>query len=131
MLIMSSSGQKQSPSTQKSMKTYRAGAYRRNYDSPTSDKTQRKRRNLHNFYWESFPCCHIHDESVGSYTKHYVDKLNVDFSLHNRGLLDILNDPWYTDTLEKSWDKNHPLHLPRCYLTCGDNGKREVRKIIE
>ena len=107
-------------------------AYRRNYDKPNIRCRHKEKDEIFiTSTGKVFPCCHIHDESVGSYTKHYIDKLNVDFSLHNRGLLDILDDPWYTDTLEKSWDKNHPLHLPRCYLTCGDNGKREVRKIIE
>ena len=44
---------------------------------------------------------------------------------------DIIESDWFKNELEASWNKKHPLHLPRCYLTCGDGGKRAVIKNVE
>ena len=49
-------------------------------------------------------------------------------SLHHHDLLSIITGQWYETILEESWNKNHELNLPRCYLACGDHGKREVIK---
>ena len=48
--------------------------------------------------------------------------------LEKRSIDEIIDSVWFKDLLEKSWNKNHPLHLPRCFLACGDNGKRAVIK---
>ena len=74
-----------------------------------------------------WPCCHLHDEQV-SYKTDIIKKINLKNDLNEHKLYDILKSDWYQKTLEDSWNKNHPLHLPRCYLTCGDNGKRIVVK---
>ena len=41
---------------------------------------------------------------------------------------DIIKSDWYEKTLIESWEKTHHLHLPRCYLSCGDFAKRKVIK---
>lgn len=74
-----------------------------------------------------WPCCHLHDEQVSRKTD-IIKMLNLDNNLNDKKFLDILNSEWYTNILEESWNKNHKYHLPRCYLTCGDNGKRKVIK---
>ena len=107
-------------------------AYSGDYDNPNI-----KCRHLEKDEWfisasgELWPCCHLHDENVGSYTKHHTAKLGKFNSLHDKSLLDIKANPWYNGTLQESWNKDHPLHQPRCYLSCGDKGKRSVRKNIE
>ena len=49
-------------------------------------------------------------------------------NLEKRSIEEITNSLWYKTLLEESWNKKHPLHLPRCYLACGDGGKRAVIK---
>ncbi len=82
-----------------------------------------------------WPCCHLYDESVAQKNNtilNLYDNLGHDFNdLTKKSIFEILNSEWYEKTLEESWNKFHPLHLPRCYLTCGDNGKRAVIKNIE
>ena len=82
-----------------------------------------------------WPCCHLYDESVAQKNNtipNLYDNLGHQFNdLTTNSIIDILNSEWYEKTLEESWNKFHPLHLPRCYLTCGDNGKRAVIKNIE
>ena len=82
-----------------------------------------------------WPCCHLYDESVAQKNNTILnlhDNLGHDFNnLTKKSIFEILNSEWYEKTLEESWNKFHPLHLPRCYLTCGDNGKRAVIKNIE
>ena len=64
--------------------------------------------------------------------KHLYENVGHDFNdLSKYSISDILSSEWYEKTLEESWNKFHPLHLPRCYLTCGDNGKRAVIKNVE
>ena len=56
-------------------------------------------------------------------------KYGNDFNdLNKNKMSDILNSDWYKFSLEQSWDKSHDLHQPRCYLSCGDDGKRAVIK---
>ena len=77
-----------------------------------------------------WPCCHLYDEHVkGGHVKHLLDSQGQNFnSLYHHDLLSIITGRWYETILEESWDKNHELNLPRCYLACGDHGKREVIK---
>ena len=79
-----------------------------------------------------WPCCHLHDEYVAKKTKNMEKILNYngrDFNdLNKRGIEEISNSVWFKTILEKSWNKNHDLHLSRCYLACGDGGKRAVIK---
>ena len=77
-----------------------------------------------------WPCCHLYDEHVkGGKINHLFESQGENFnSLYHNSLLTILNGEWYKTILEKSWNKKHELNLPRCYLACGDNGKREVIK---
>ena len=79
-----------------------------------------------------WPCCHLYDEHVKdshNSIKHLLDVQGQNFnSLNHNNLMDILNGDWYQKTLEDSWNKDHDLNLPRCYMACGDNGKREVIK---
>jgi len=79
-----------------------------------------------------WPCCHLHDEYVKNGHKsinHLLEVLGQNFnSLYHHDLLDILNGEWYQNTLVDSWNKDHDLNLPRCYMACGDCGKREVIK---
>jgi len=82
-----------------------------------------------------WPCCHLYDEDVARKTDE-IEKLfaenGTDFNdLNTKSIREILSSEWYEKTLEESWDKYHPLHIPRCYLTCGDNGKRAVIKNVE
>tara|TARA_A100001037_G_scaffold55112_1_gene47401 strand:+ start:4028 stop:5014 length:987 start_codon:yes stop_codon:yes gene_type:complete len=82
-----------------------------------------------------WPCCHLYDEDVARKNdsmKHLYENVGHDFNdLSKYSISDILSSEWYEKTLEESWNKFHPLHLPRCYLTCGDNGKRAVIKNVE
>lgn len=79
-----------------------------------------------------WPCCHLQDEYVAKarpYVKTIMKKYGQDFNdLNKNKMADILNSEWYSSTLEESWNKNHALHQPRCYLSCGDGGKRAVIK---
>ena len=82
-----------------------------------------------------WPCCHLYDESVAHKNNdidHLYEKIGHDFNdLTKRSINDIIESNWYKNELEASWNKMHPMHLPRCYLTCGDNGKRAVIKNVE
>jgi len=82
-----------------------------------------------------WPCCHLYDEDVAQKNNsimHLLETVGHDFNdLNKYSIEDILSSEWYETTLEESWNKFHSLHLPRCYLTCGDNGKRAVIKQIE
>ena len=82
-----------------------------------------------------WPCCHLYDEDVDqkdNSIKHLYENVGHDFNdLNKHSINEILSSEWYENILEESWNKYHPMHLPRCYLTCGDNGKRAVKKVIE
>jgi len=82
-----------------------------------------------------WPCCHLYDEDVAQKNNsmiHLYDSVGHDFNdLNKHSIENILSSQWYEKTLEESWDKFHPIHLPRCYLTCGDDGKRAVIKNVE
>ena len=73
------------------------------------------------------PCYHLHDEQVSSKTD-IESKINIKNSLKTTNFYDIITSDWYSFLLKDSWNKNHPLHLPRCYLSCGDFNKRKVIK---
>ena len=73
-----------------------------------------------------WPCCHLHDEQVSGKTD-ILTKVGLHNDLTTSSFYDILSSPWYKNLLEESWDRHHPLHLPRCYLSCGDNGKRQTQ----
>ena len=79
-----------------------------------------------------WPCCHLHDEFVAYKTDAMEKILNYngrDFNnLEKRSIEEIINSEWYRTILEESWNKNHDLHPARCYLSCGDGGKRAVIK---
>ena len=107
--------------------------YEKNYSSDSISC----RHKIKNEYFISankklWPCCHLHDEFVAEKTNDMNKILNYngrDFNnLEKRSINEIIDSIWYKDLLEKSWNKNHPLHLPRCFLACGDNGKRAVIK---
>ena len=49
-------------------------------------------------------------------------------TLEHKKFYDIIQSDWYEKTLIDSWNKTHPFHLPRCYLSCGDFAKRKVIK---
>ena len=74
-----------------------------------------------------WPCCHLHDEQVSGKTN-ILKKLNLKNDLKNDKFYDIITSDWYNTTLMESWDKDHPLNIPRCYLSCGDFAKRKVIK---
>ena len=74
-----------------------------------------------------WPCCHLHDEYVYNNSK-ILKKLKIKNDLNNNNFYDIINSEWFLKILEMSWDKTHPSHLSRCYLSCGDDGKRRVKK---
>ena len=73
-----------------------------------------------------WPCCHLHDEHVSRKTN-IISKVGLENDLRKKSFWDILNSEWFQTVLEESWDKNHPLHLSRCYLSCGDHGNRHVQ----
>jgi len=82
-----------------------------------------------------WPCCHLYDEDVARKTDE-IEKIftenGTDFNdLNTKSIQEILTSEWYEKTLEESWEKYHPMHIPRCYLSCGDNGKRAVLKNVE
>ena len=60
-------------------------------------------------------CCHLHDEFVAHKTNDMNKILNYngrDFNnLEKRSINEIIDSIWFKDLLEKSWNKNHPLHL--------------------
>ena len=102
-----------------------------------STKDIKCRHKIKNEYFISankklWPCCHLHDEYVAKKTNDMDKILNYngrDFNnLERRSIEEIINSEWYKNILELSWEKKHPLHLPRCYLACGDDGKRAVIK---
>jgi hypothetical protein len=74
-----------------------------------------------------WPCCHLQDEQVSGKTN-LVKKLGLKNDLKKTSLHNIITSPWYERILIESWDKKHPDHLPRCYLSCGDFAKRKVIK---
>lgn len=82
-----------------------------------------------------WPCCHLYDEIVSKEAeqiRRVLMKMGKDFNnLYVNKLTDIVESSWYSRILEESWKKNHELHIPRCYLTCGDKGKRSVIKNME
>lgn len=82
-----------------------------------------------------WPCCHLYDESVSQKTnsiESLYNNIGHDFNnLKKFSIEQIISSEWFVKTLEDSWDKKHPNHLPRCYLSCGDNGKRAVIKQME
>jgi molybdenum cofactor biosynthesis enzyme MoaA len=82
-----------------------------------------------------WPCCHLYDESISHKSNdinHLYGKIGHDFNdLTKYSISNILESNWFKTELEASWNKLHSLHLPRCYLTCGDNGKRAVIKNVE
>lgn len=74
-----------------------------------------------------WPCCHLHDEQVSG-EMDILTKVGIENDLNKKSFYDIVKSKWYRTTLEQSWEKSHPLHLPRCYITCGDFAKRKVIK---
>ena len=74
-----------------------------------------------------WPCCHLQDEQVSGKTD-IIKKIGLENDLNTRTFYDIIRSDWYKKTLIESWEKTHPLHLPRCYLSCGDFAKRKVIK---
>ena len=82
-----------------------------------------------------WPCCHLYDEQVSNKTKDIENLFtNIGHNFNNlkkHSIEEILESEWYKTTLKESWNNMHPLHIPRCYLTCGDDGKRAVIKNVE
>ena len=74
-----------------------------------------------------WPCCHLHDEQVSGKTD-ILAKIGIQNDLNKSKFYDIITSEWYENILMESWMKTHPLHLPRCYLSCGDFAKRKVIK---
>tara|TARA_B100000131_G_scaffold322084_1_gene374848 strand:- start:4557 stop:5522 length:966 start_codon:yes stop_codon:yes gene_type:complete len=74
-----------------------------------------------------WPCCHLQDEQVSGKTD-IIKKIGLNNDLKKTNFYDIISSEWYSELLENSWNKNHPLHLSRCYLSCGDFAKRKVIK---
>lgn len=73
-----------------------------------------------------WPCCYLYDE----YVKKGVPQSKI-YSLKDNRLSDILKDPWFNGYIEETFDKNHPLNMPRCWKSCGDKGKRKNQKNVE
>ncbi len=74
-----------------------------------------------------WPCCHLQDEQVSGKTD-ILKRVGLENDLRQTKFYDIIQSEWYEKTLAESWEKSHPLHLPRCYLSCGDYAKRKVIK---
>ena len=74
-----------------------------------------------------WPCCHLQDEQVSGKTD-IISKLNLNNDLKTNKFYDIIQSDWYEKILIDSWNKSHPMHLSRCYLSCGDFAKRKVIK---
>ena len=74
-----------------------------------------------------WPCCHLQDEQVSGKTD-IIKKIGLENDLKTHSFYDIIKSDWYEKTLIESWEKTHHLHLPRCYLSCGDFAKRKVIK---
>jgi molybdenum cofactor biosynthesis enzyme MoaA len=82
-----------------------------------------------------WPCCHLYDENVkeksivelglSNVFNNYGNNFN-DLNIHS--LTEILNSEWYLKTLVDGWNKNSKFHVPRCWFSCGDGGKRSVIK---
>lgn len=71
-----------------------------------------------------WPCCYLYDE----YVTNGSDRV---YSLEENTLLEILSNEWYNGLLKESLSKDHPLNIPRCWKSCGDNGKRKNQKNVE
>ena len=74
-----------------------------------------------------WPCCHFHDEQVSGKTD-ILTTIGLKNDLRTSKFYDIIQSEWYDKILIDSWNKSHPLHLARCYLSCGDFAKRKVIK---
>ena len=74
-----------------------------------------------------WPCCHLQDEQVSG-KMNIIEKIGLKNDLKETSFYEIIRSDWYSKILEDSWNKSHPLHLPRCYLSCGDFAKRKVIK---
>lgn len=73
-----------------------------------------------------WPCCYLYDEHV---TKGVPQQET--YSLRDKTLTEILSDPWFNGGLGQTFDKKHPLNMPRCWKSCGDGGKRKNQKNVE
>lgn len=70
-----------------------------------------------------WPCCFLWTETI-KYPELKEKNLPSDKnwnSLKFHTLEEILNNDWYLNTLEKSWDPSHPKHFKTCLTTCGFN----------
>ena len=74
-----------------------------------------------------WPCCHLQDEQVSG-KMNIIEKIGLKNDLKETSFYEIIRSDWYSKILEDSWNKSHPLHLPRCYLSCCDFAKRKVIK---
>lgn len=76
-----------------------------------------------------WPCCYLYAEATSklSFKKIY-EKYGKNFNnLNDYDLHTILNHTWFAN-IKSSWNINHPDHLSRCYMSCGDCGKRLQQK---
>lgn len=73
---------------------------------------------------EMYPCCFLWDSMFKNREnmKEKFDNYNTGWnSLKDKSINDVLNHPWYSDILEKSWNPTHEKHLTRCIRTCAFN----------
>lgn len=73
-----------------------------------------------------WPCCYLYDEHVSGGLPQF-DSNN----LNDMRLEEILQNEWFSGLLEESLNKEHELNIPRCWRSCGDNGSRRTKKVIE
>lgn len=74
-----------------------------------------------------WPCCYLFDEHFKKGVPQMKDFKN---NINEKHLGLILKDPWLNGRIEKTFDKSHPLNMPRCWYTCGDKGKRQNQKNV-
>ena len=75
-----------------------------------------------------WPCCYLYDEHM---VKGGVPQMkDFENNIHEKPLGQIMKDPWLRGRIAETFDKNHPLNMPRCWLTCGDKGKRQTQKVV-
>ena len=79
-----------------------------------------------------YPCCFLYDEAINPQKIYPPWKYGSDFNdLRKHTIKEIKNHKYFSRELEESLeDKSHPAHSPRCWLSCGEKGKRITKKVV-
>lgn len=78
-----------------------------------------------------WPCCFFWDSAVvnkNNFLNTFIDYNSNWNNLENNNIEDILQHEYFSKILEQSWNPEHPLHVPRCIVTCGNNAAYQNKR---